>query len=105
MNNGETNISYTAVATVPAGNLLQTTEPLQLKSLPTPAQLKGTDTFGFGLEVVPGERYQVQYSAMPTGPWFILTNIVAPQNAQIEFVHADALKDNSRLMYRIQQIP
>lgn len=105
VNNEETNISYSAVATIPSGNLLTGSAPLQLSSIPSASDLAGGDTFGFGLEVVPGERYQVQYSSTPTGPWHILTNIVAPQNAVIEFVHANALTNHNRLMYRVQQVP
>ena len=104
LNNGESNITYTAIAKQSSGGLLQRDTPLQLRSVPTASSLSGGDgTFGFGLDVVPGEKYQVQFAYGAHGPWFILTNIVAPQNAVIEFVHQNALT-NRHLLYRVQQV-
>jgi subtilisin-like proprotein convertase family protein len=104
VNQGETDISYTAVAKLPTGGLLISETPVQLKSIPTVAELSGGgSTFGFDLDVVPGETYQVQFAHDGGGPWFILTNILAPQSAVIEFVHANALT-NRHLFYRVQQV-
>ena len=88
------------------GILLRTDAPAtwRMVSIPTGSSItSGLEKFGFGLQVVPGETYQVQFAHNPTGPWFILTNIVAPQSAVIEFVHENALQ-NTHLFYRVQQV-
>lgn len=104
INHDQTNVSYTAVAKQPQNGLLLSDTPVQLVSIPSGTSLStGQSEFGFDLKVIPGETYQVQFAHSPRGAWFILTNIVAPQNAVIEFVHANALQ-NSHLFYRVQQV-
>ena len=55
--------------------------------------------------MVPGETYKVEFATDPAkNTWFSLTNIVAPANGVIEFVHERAIA-NPSLFYRVKQIP
>ncbi|MGB0580930.1 MAG: S8 family serine peptidase [Limisphaerales bacterium] len=105
INHGETNVSYTAVAKQPENGLLISDSPVQLVSIPNGTSLSsGQEEFGFGLQVIPGERYQIQRAESPTGPWFIIATITASPDAVIEFVDSNALA-NPHLFYRVQQVP
>jgi subtilisin-like proprotein convertase family protein len=105
VNHEETNISYSITARLPnPSGLLVSAEPIQIRSVPIPANAGSNGNFELGLGGVPGEKYQVQFSHSPAGAWTVLTNIVAPPSGAIEFLHRSALS-NSSLFYRIEQVP
>ena len=104
INREESVVSYSAVAKLPQGGLLLGESPPQLSSIVTSPNAGEAPDFGFDLNVVPGETYQVHYTTNPAGFWFSLTNIVAPASGVIEFVHQRAA-ENPKLFYRVQQVP
>jgi subtilisin-like proprotein convertase family protein len=105
LNHEETNISYSVTARLPnPSGLLVSAEPIRIQSVPIPANAGSAGNFELGLGGVPGEKYQIQFSPSPAAGWTVLTNIVAPQNGAIEFLHQSALS-NASLFYRIEQVP
>jgi hypothetical protein len=104
LNRDESRVSYSVVAKEPQGGLLLSESPTELKSLRLVSAGGSQPDFGFDLQVIPGETYQVQFAHNAQGPWFILTNLVAAADGAIEFVHREAVA-NPRLFYRVQQVP
>ena len=105
LNPGATDVSYTVMARQPTNGVLLGTGPIQI-SRPANGNLLNSGTnFGFDLDVVPGEKYQVQYRTnLASGTWLVLTNIVAPADGIVSFLHSGALS-NRNLYYRIQVVP
>ena len=105
INRDETNISFSISPRLanPSG-LLVSAEPIQLQSLPVPATVQSQGDFSFDLSGVPGERYQVLWSDSLAGGWAVLTNIIAPANGAIQFIHQN-IATNRNAFYRIQQVP
>ncbi|PAW82377.1 MAG: hypothetical protein B9S33_15225 [Pedosphaera sp. Tous-C6FEB] len=105
LNPGSAHIAYTVVARQPVNGVLLSTAPIQISSAPGSNLVTSGTNFGFNLEVVPGETYQVQYATNPAAlTWLVLTNIVAPPGGNISFLHSGALS-NRNLYYRIQVVP
>jgi hypothetical protein len=105
LNPGTRNIAYTVMARQPTNGVLLGSSPLQILPPPSAGQLPGGSGFGFDLNVVPGETYQVQYATNAAATnWLVLTNIVAPPGGVINFLHSGALT-NRNLYYRIQIVP
>jgi hypothetical protein len=105
LNPGSANIHFNVVARQPVNGVLLSTAPIQISSAPGNNLISGGTNFGFNLDVVPGETYQVQYATNPAAPvWLVLTNIVAPPGGMINFLHSGALT-NRNLYYRIQVVP
>lgn len=105
VNPGSANVSYTVMARQPTNGVLLSGNPIQLvRSAGAASLLRGTN-FGFDLDVVPGEKYQVQYRTnLATGTWLVLTNITASSDGLVSFLHSGALS-NRNLYYRIQVVP
>ena len=92
------------MARQPTNGVLLGTSPIQIQHLPDRSALSGAG-FTFDLDVVPGEKYQVQYlTNLASTNWIVLTNIVAPPGGLINFLHSGALT-NRNLYYRIQVVP
>lgn len=104
LNPGHAHISYTVMARQPVQGVLLGSSPIQIVRPPA-GLLPGGQGFGFDLEVVPGERYQVQYATnLGSGNWFVLTNLTASPDGVVNFLHSGALS-NRNLYYRIQVVP
>lgn len=104
LNPGNTHISYTVMARQPVNGVLLGSSPIQIVRPPA-GLLPGGQGFGFDLDVVPGERYQVQYATnLASGNWFVLTNLTASPDGVVNFLHSGALS-NRNLYYRIQVVP
>jgi subtilisin-like proprotein convertase family protein/sugar lactone lactonase YvrE len=104
LNPGNTHISYTVIARQPSNGVLLGSSPIQIVRPPA-GLLPGGQGFGFDLEVVPGEKYQVQYSTnLGSANWLVLTNLVASPEGVVNFLHSGALS-NRNLYYRIQVVP
>ncbi len=105
LNPGSSHISYTVMARQPTNGVLLSSVPIQIPRPPNAAQITATRSFGFDLDVVPGEKYQVQYlTSLSSTNWLVLTNIVAPPDGAITFLHSGALS-NRNLYYRIKAVP
>lgn len=105
LNPGAAHIAYTVMARQPTNGVLLSSSPIQILGTPGGGLLAGGISFGFDLDVVPGEKYQVQYRTnLASGAWLVLTNIVAPADGAISFLHSGALT-NRNLYYRIQVVP
>lgn len=105
LNPGAAHIAYTVMARQPTNGVLLSSSPIQILGTPGGGLLAGGTSFGFDLDVVPGEKYQVQYRTnLASGAWLVLTNIVAPADGAISFLHSGALT-NRNLYYRIQVVP
>ncbi len=92
------------MARQPTNGVLLSSGPIQLLGTPGGA-ISGGTSFGFDLDVVPGETYQVQYATnLVSTNWLVLTNIVAPPGGIINFLHSGALT-NRNLYYRVQVVP
>ncbi|MFM8471073.1 MAG: hypothetical protein ACKODH_14100, partial [Limisphaerales bacterium] len=105
LNPGVTEVGYTVMARQPVNGVLLSGNPIQLvRSAGATSLLRGTN-FGFDLDVVPGEKYQVQYRTnLATGSWLVLTNITASSDGLVSFLHSGALS-NRNLYYRIEVVP
>ncbi len=105
VNPGSANVSYTVMARQPTNGVLLSGNPIQIVRSPASTSLVTGTNFGFDLEVVPGEKYQVQYRTnLATGSWLVLTNITATSDGLVSFLHSGALS-NRNLYYRIQVVP
>ncbi|MBI5802526.1 MAG: proprotein convertase P-domain-containing protein [Verrucomicrobia bacterium] len=105
LNPGASHIGYTVMARQPTNGVLLSSGPIQILSTPGGGLITGGTSFGFDLDVVPGETYQVQYATtLVSTNWLVLTNIVAPPGGVINFLHSGALT-NRNLYYRIQVVP
>lgn len=105
LNPGSAHIAYTVTARQPTNGVLLSSSPIQILRPPGGGLLSAGSSFGFDLDVVPGEKYQVQYRTnLASGTWLVLTNIVAPADGAISFLHSGALT-NRNLYYRIQVVP
>ncbi|KAF0176609.1 MAG: Peptidase S8 and S53 subtilisin kexin sedolisin [Limisphaerales bacterium] len=105
LNPGAAHVAYTVMARQPTNGVLLSSSPIQILGTPGGGLLAGGTSFGFDLDVVPGEKYQVQYRTnLASGAWLVLTNIVAPADGAISFLHSGALT-NRNLYYRIQVVP
>ncbi len=104
LNPGDSHISYTVMARQPSNGVLLGSSPIQIVRPPA-GLLPGGRSFGFDLDAVPGEKYQVQYSTnLGSANWFVLTNLVADPAGVVNFLHSGALS-NRNLYYRIQVVP
>ncbi len=105
LNPGSSHIAYTVMARQPTNGVLLSSTPIQIPRPPSAAQATATRNFGFNLDGVPGEKYQVQYlTSLTNTHWLVLTNIIAPPDGVISFLHSGALS-NRNLYYRIQVVP
>ncbi len=105
LNPGATSIRYVVMARQPTNGVLLGSNPIQIVSPPGAGLRTSGTNFGFDLDVVPGERYQVQYSTnLLATNWLVLTNLVAPPGGIINFLHSGAFTNRS-LYYRIQVVP
>lgn len=105
LNPGASHIAYTVMARQPTNGVLLSGSPIQIVGPPGGGLVTTGTNFGFNLDVVPGEKYQVQYRTnLASGTWLVLTNIVAPADGVINFLHSGALS-NRNLYYRIQVVP
>ena len=105
LNPGAAHIAYTVMARQPTNGVLLSTTPIQIYSAPGSSRVTSGTNFGFNLDVVPGETYQVQYATnLASTTWRVLTNIVASPEGIINFLHSGALT-NRNLYYRIQVVP
>jgi hypothetical protein len=105
LNPGVTDVGYTVMARQPTNGVLLGGSPIQIVRPPGASSIVSGPNFGFDLDVVPGEKYQVQYRTnLASGTWLVLTNITAPPDGLINFLHSGALS-NRNLYYRIQVIP
>lgn len=105
LNPGAAHIAYTVMARQPTNGVLLSTTPIQISSAPGSSRVTSGTNFGFNLDVVPGETYQVQYATnLASTTWRVLTNIVASPEGIINFLHSGALT-NRNLYYRIQVVP
>ena len=104
VNPGTRHIGYTVMARQPTNGVLLGSGPIQIVRPPGTGLLPGGGSFGFDLDVVPGEIYQVQYATNAAATnWLVLTNIVAPPGGAINFLHSGALT-NRNLYYRIRVV-
>ncbi|NBV20837.1 MAG: hypothetical protein EBS05_02420 [Proteobacteria bacterium] len=104
LNRGDTHISYQVMSRLASNGVLLGSSPIQARP-PSSSMLVGGQGFGFDLDVVPGENYQIQYLTNLAFPnWQVLTNITAPPDGIINFIHSGALS-NRNLYYRIQVVP
>ena len=105
LNPGHTSIGYVVMARQPTNGVLLGSSPIQIVSPPGAGLRTSGTNFGFDLDGVPGERYEVQYStSLLATNWLVLTNIVAPPGGIINFLHSGAFTNRS-LYYRIQVVP
>ena len=105
LNPGSANVSYTVMARQPTNGVLLGGTPIQILRRAGGSLLSSGTNFGFDLDVVPGEKYQVQYATnLASTNWLVLTNIIAPADGLINFLHSGALS-NRNLYYRIQVVP
>ncbi|MEN9572384.1 MAG: hypothetical protein RL514_239 [Verrucomicrobiota bacterium] len=105
VNPGDTTIGYLVMARQPTNGVLLGSSPIQIVSPPGAGLRSSGTNFGFDLDAVPGERYQVQFSTtLHATNWQVLTNIVAPPGGIINFLHSGAFT-NRNLYYRIQVVP
>ncbi|NDD40517.1 MAG: hypothetical protein EB082_19255 [Verrucomicrobia bacterium] len=104
LNRGDTHINYQVMARLASNGVLLGSGPIQAKP-PGAGSMVGGQSFGFDLDVVPGEKYQIQYlTNLANTNWQVLTNIIAPPDGLINFIHSGALS-NRNLYYRIQVVP
>ena len=104
LNPGDSHIGYALTVRLPTNGVLLSGTPIQIVRPPT-GLLSGGQGFGFDLEVVPGEKYQVQYSTnLGATNWQVLTNLVASPAGVVNFLHSGAIS-NRNLYYRIQVVP
>ena len=105
LNPGTAHVSYTIAVRQPTNGVLLSSTPIQISSTSGSSPITSGTNFGFNLDVVPGETYQVQYATnLASTNWLVLTNIVAPPGGIINFLHSGALS-NRNLYYRIQVVP
>ncbi len=105
LNPGTAHVSYTVAVRQPTNGVLLSSTPIQISSTSGSSLVTSGTNFGFNLDVVPGETYQVQYATnLASTNWLVLTNIVAPPGGIINFLHSGALS-NRNLYYRIQVVP
>jgi|GEM_PF-1327090 len=105
LNPGTANLGYSVMARQPVNGVLLSSTPIQMVRPPGAPSLASGSNFGFDLDVVPGEKYQVQYRTnLASGTWLVLTNLVAPTDGLINFLHSGALS-NRNLYYRVQVVP
>ncbi len=105
LNPGATHVSYNVMARQSVNGVLVGSAPLQIVRPPGASMLTGGTGFGFGLNGVPGEKYQVQYRTnLAATNWVVLTNITAPVDGVISFIHSGALT-NKNLYYRFLAVP
>jgi sugar lactone lactonase YvrE len=105
LNPGATHVTYNVMARQSVNGVLLGSAPLQLGRPPGSSMLTGGTGFGFGLGGVPGEKYQVQYRTnIAATNWLVLTNLTAPADGVVSFIHAGALT-NKNLYYRILAVP
>jgi hypothetical protein len=82
-----------------SGGLLISAAPLALPAAPTISTNRDVKAT---VDVISGEKYQVQYST-DLVHWTILTNIIAPAGGQIQFTDPAALTNQLRV-YRVLQV-
>ena len=105
LNPGATHLTYNVMARQSVNGVLVGSAPLQIGRPPGSSMLTGGTGFGFGLNGVPGEKYQVQYRTnIAATNWVVLTNITAPADGVISFIHSGALT-NKNLYYRFLAVP
>jgi len=105
LNPGATHVAYNVMARQSVNGVLVGSAPLQIVRPPGASMLTGGTGFGFGLNGVPGEKYQVQYRTnLAATNWVVLTNITAPVDGVISFIHSGALT-NKNLYYRFLAVP
>lgn len=105
LNPGTTHVTYNVMARQSVNGVLLGSAPLQIVRPPGSGMLTGGTGFGFGLNGVPGEKYQVQYRTnIAATNWVVLTNITAPADGVISFIHSGALT-NKNLYYRFLAVP